>query len=337
MKIDYYFPPAPPDNAVEQARRAQALGFDGFFTAETSHEPFLPLAFAAQAAPGLELGTAIAVAFPRSPMVTAQIAWDLASISDGHFILGLGTQVKAHITRRFATEWMSPGPRMREYIGALRAIFSSWQEGTPLRFEGEHYKLSLMTPFFNPGPIPHPDIPIAIAGVGPYMSRLAGELCQGFHVHPFHTVRYLDELVLPQMTKGAQAADRTLEDVQRIVTVFLVTGHDQAEMEQMAGAVKMQIAFYASTPTYRNVLEVHGWDVGEQLTALSKRGEWDAMADLISDEMMDEVAVRAPLDRLGPAIKERYGNRVQRVGFYTMPGISPWSEEELGDLVASLK
>jgi probable F420-dependent oxidoreductase len=269
-------------------------------------------------------------------MVTAQISWDLAAASQGHFILGLGTQVKAHINRRFSTDWTAPGPRMREYILALRAVFTSWQEGEPLRFEGEHYKLSLMTPFFNPGPIQHPEIPIAVAGVGPYLCRVAGELCQGFHVHPFHTVRYLDEVVLPAIAQGAASAGRKPDDVDRITTVIVVTGHDQAEMEQMAEAAKMQVAFYASTPTYRGILELHGWDFGDRLTSMSKRGEWDQMAGLISDDVLAEVAVIASPDRLGEAIRRRYGDRVQRVGFYLVGGVK-WSDEEEQALVAATK
>jgi probable F420-dependent oxidoreductase len=322
LKVDYYLaPPTPLRDVDAAAREAVSLGYDGFFAAETSHDPFMPLALAARTAPGLTLGTAIAVAFPRSPMITANLAWDLASYTGGNFILGLGTQVKAHITRRFSGEWHSPGPRMRDYLLALRSIFRCWQTGEPLQHEGEFYRFSLMTPFFNPGPIAHPEVPLAIAGVGPYMCRLAGELCQAFHVHPFHTVRYLDEVVLPQMTAGADRAGRTLDQVQRITTIFVVTGRDQAELEQALAPVKQQIAFYASTPDYAPVLELHGWDVGERLRAMSRRGEWAAMADLITDDIVETVAVVAPLDRLGPAIRARYRDRVQRVGYY---GLGVW-------------
>lgn len=336
MKVDYYFEPAPPNHAAEAAQRARRIGFDGFFTTETTHDPFLPLVMASAAAPELELGTAIAVAFPRSPMVVAQVAWDLAGISDGKFILGLGTQVKAHIQRRFSVTWESPGPRLREYIKALRAIFSCWQEGGPLAFDGDFYKFSLMTPFFNPGPISHPEIPIAIAGVGPYLARLAGELCQGFHVHPFHTVAYLDEVVIAGIEAGARNAGRTVDDVARIASVFVVTGHDQAEIDMAAEVVRLQIAFYASTPTYRPVLELHGWDIGDRLTAMSKRGEWGEMAALISDEMLETVAVIAPLDRLGRAIRERYGERLQRVGYY-LAGSLQATDEEWGGLVSQTR
>ena len=337
MNVDYYFPPGPPTEAPALARRAAALGFDGFFTAELSHDPFFPLLLAGMAEPNLDLGTAIAVAFPRSPMVTAQISWDLAAVTGGRFRLGLGTQVKAHITRRFSTNWISPGPRLREYILALRAIWNTWQNSVPLRFEGGFYQFSLMTPFFDPGPIAYPDVPVYIAGVGPWMSRMAGELCHGFHVHPFHTIRYLDEVVLPNMAAGAEAAGRTLDDVDRAASVFVITGHDDEELETARRGVRQQIAFYASTPTYRPVLELHGWEMGDRLTAMSKRGEWAEMADLVTDDMVEAVAVTAPLADLGAAIRERYGNRVQRVGYYTMLGGGPLSEAEWTSLIAATK
>lgn len=337
MKVDYYYPPLPPQYAAESARRAQSLGYDGFFTAETGHEPFLPLALASQAAPALDLGTAIAVAFPRSPMVMAQMAWDLASLSQGRFLLGLGTQIRPHITRRFSTEWLPAAPRLREYILAMRAVWDTFQTGAKLDFRGDHYQLTLMTPFFNGGPIQHPDVPVLIAGVGPVLSRLAGELCQGFHVHPFHTVRYLDEVALPNIAAGAEAAGRSLADVVRISTVFVVTGRDEAEMAAAARPVKQQIAFYASTPSYAPVLETHGWDFGNRLNNMSKRGEWEAMADVITDEVLNEVAVVAPIEELGRRIRERYGDRIQRVGFYSLGGDASLPDGDWASLVESTK
>lgn len=337
MKVDYYFPPGPPAGASAAAVRALGLGFDGFFTAETGHEPFIPLALASQVASSLDLGTAIAVAFPRSPMVTAQVAWDLAALSAGRFTLGLGTQVKAHVTRRFSTDWTSPGPRLRDYVLALRAIWDCFQTGGPLSFESEHYRFSLMTPFFTPGPIEHPTIPVAIAGVGPYLSRMAGEICDGFHVHPFHTVKYLDEVVLANMVEGATSAGRALDDIIRISTVFVVTGRDSAEMASAMTATKQQIAFYASTPSYRVVLDTHGWDFGPTLSMMSRRGEWDRMADVIPDEVVHEVAVVGAPDEIGPLIRARYGNRIQRVGFYNLVGTPLLDDDDLAGLVADIK
>jgi len=338
LKVDYYFDPtAGARSAQKAANTAAQIGYDGFFTAETGHNPFFPLVLAAAAEPQLTLGTAIAVAFPRSPMTIAQAAWDLADQSGGKFILGLGTQVKAHIVRRFSAEWFSPGPRMRDYILALRAIWDTFQTGAPLKYEGEFYKFSLMSPFFNPGPIDQPAVPVAIAGVGPYMSKLAGELCQGFVVHPFHTVKYLDEVVLQHMAEGAAKAGRSLDDVERITTVLVVTGDTEAEIEAAKGPVKSQIAFYASTPDYAAVLETHGWDIGDRLSQMSRRGQWGELGDLITDEMLAEVAVVAPLDELGQAIRNRYGERVQRVGYYSLHRDAGWPLQRWRDLVAATR
>lgn len=337
MKVDFYFPPSPPDGAADAAAQARELGFDGFFTAETQYDPFLPLAFASGRAPELEIGTAIAVAFPRSPMVTAMTAWDLARLSKGKFLLGLGTQVRGHITRRFSTEWMSPGPRLRDYIMSLRAIWDTWQNAVPLKYEGEFYQFTLMTPFFNPGPIPNPQIPVYIAGVGPYLSKLAGEICEGFHVHPFHTTTYLDQIVLPNMREGAESAGRSLDDVERVTTVFVMTGRNDEEIEDSKAAVRQQISFYASTPSYRPVLEANGWEFGDKLTALSKRGKWDEMPGQVPDEALNEVGVVAPVDQLGKAILDRYGDRVQRVGLYSLGSILDIDPEARRQVVHDLK
>lgn len=336
MKIDYYFPSLSPTQAAEAARRARRLGFDGFFSAETSHDPFPPLFLANHAEPELDLGTAITVAFPRSPMVLAHTAWDLAEASQGKFMLGLGTQIKVHINRRFSTEWSHPTDRLREYIHALRSIWDTWQNRVPLKFQGEFYQFSLMTPFFDPGPIAHPDIPIYIAGVGPYLSRLAGEVCQGFHVHPFHTVDYLDQVVFPNMEEGLTASGRTRDEVEIVSTVFVVTGHNQVEMEQAMAATKQQMAFYASTPSYKVILDVHGWEIMEKLNKMSKQGQWEQMGEVITDDMVAEVGVVAPIDRLGEAIKERYGGRMQRVGYY-LNAPDDWSEEEWKEVIAQTR
>lgn len=338
MQVDYYLPPSTPARDVaNQARRVAEIGFDGFFTAETAHDPFIPLALAGTTQPGLTLGTAIAVAFPRSPMVTAQVAWDLAEISDGRFILGLGTQVKPHIVRRFSVNWTTASGRLRDYIDALRAIWSSFQTGESLRFDSEEYRFSLITPFFNPGPIPHPDVPVAIAGVGPQLARLAGERCDGFHVHPFHTVKYLDDVLIPNIAAGASAQGRQLSDVDLISTVFVVTGRDEDEMQKAMLAAKQQIAFYASTPSYRAVLETHGWDFGDELNRMSRRGEWGAMAAIIPDEVVADVGVIAEPDRIGAAIKTRYGDRIARIGYYTLDGAPTMTDDQLASVVAATR
>ncbi|MGC2241694.1 MAG: TIGR03617 family F420-dependent LLM class oxidoreductase, partial [Acidimicrobiia bacterium] len=337
MKVDYYYPSGQLAAVPEAARTARRLGYDGFFTAETQHDPFLPLALAGDAEPDLELGTAIAVAFPRSPMVTAMMAWDLAQMSAGKFMLGLGTQVRGHIVRRFSTVWDSPGPRLREYILSMRAIWDCWQNSKPLDFAGDFYKFSLMTPFFDPGPIKFPEIPVYIAGVGPYLSRLAGEECQGFHVHPFHTIRYLDEVVLPAIEAGAASRGREMTDVERVTTVFVVTGETDAEIEQAMEPVRQQISFYASTPSYRPVLEANDWDFGAELSAMSKRGQWDRMPGVVPDEAVTSVAVVAPIARLGEAIKDRYGDRVQRVGLYTIGSVIGLDDDALQTVIGQLR
>ena len=293
------------------ARAAEGIGFDCLWTSETQHDPFLPLALAAEHTTRIGLGTAIAVAFPRSPTVLAQIAWDLQNASRGRFILGLGTQVKAHIVRRFGMTWESPAPKLREMILAMRALWNAWQGDGKINFRGEFYKLTLMTPFFNPGPIEHPDIPIYIAGVNEYLCRVAGELCQGFHVHPLHTTQYLREVVLPNIERGAQQANRTRADLLLSSAIFVAT--DDAERE----AVRAQISFYASTPSYRPVLELHGWgSVGEKLSRLAARKEWDEMPPFISDEILNEVAIIAPQDQVPARIKAKYTGLLDRITFY---------------------
>lgn len=339
MKVDFYMPAgAGVVGAPAHAERTRRLGFDGFFTADTGHEPFLPIAAAATAGAGLDFGTSIAVAFPRSPMVTAMTAWDLQAATGGRFLLGLGTQVRGHIVRRFSTTWESPGPRLRDYIGALRAIWATFREDVPLAYRGDFYSFSLMTPFFNPGPIPHPDPEVWISAVGPYNSRLVGEVCDGIHVHPFHTVKYLESSVRPLVAEGATAAGRSVDDIGFASTVMCVTGTDDESMERSRAAIKEQIAFYASTPAYRGVLEAEGWEFGPELTAMSKRQRWSEMPALITDEVLERVAVVAPVDRLGAALRDRYDGRLDRVGLYTLAGaLDDLDDDAWSDLVAAVR
>ena len=338
MKIDYYLPDGPLDAVPHLVARAKDIGYDGVFTADTAHEPFLPIVAAVPSGRGMDFGTAIAVAFARSPMVVAQTAWDLASLAEGRFLLGLGTQIKPHVERRFSMPWGPPARRLAEFVRALRAIWDTWQNGARLRFRGEFYSFSLMTPFFDPGPIEYPEIPVYIAGVGPHMSRLAGEMCDGYHVHPFHTPRYLREVTIPAMDEGARAAGRSLESVTLASTVFVVTGRDEDEMATMRNSVRQKIAFYASTPAYRRVLQVHGWDFGPRLTAMSKRGQWEQMADVVSDEVVAEVAVEAPIHRLGEAVQARYHGLLDRVGLYALEGAMPAVGDDIwARVVASIR
>jgi probable F420-dependent oxidoreductase len=299
------------------ARAADRVGFAGLWAVETKHNGFFPLLLAAEHSERIELGTAVAIAFPRSPMVTAQIAWDLQSFSRGRFILGLGTQVRAHIERRYGMAWEAPAAKLGDYIQALRAIWQAWQTGAKLDYRGAFYEHSLMTPFFNPGPIAHPHIPIYIAGVNERLARLAGETCEGFHVHPFHSVKYIREIIQPQIAAGATSVGRLPADIVLASSVFVISGPNEAALQASRAFARQQIAFYASTPTYRVVLACHGWQaVGEQLSQLAKRRQWEAMPALITDEMLDVFAVEAPLDRLGQALRERYDGVLDRVASY---------------------
>jgi probable F420-dependent oxidoreductase len=300
-----------------QVRYAETLGFDGAWTSETQHDAFLPLTLAAAHSTRLELGTSIAVAFGRSPIVTAHLSWDLAALSQGRFLLGLGTQVKGHIERRYGLTWDSPGPRLRDYILALRAIWDCWQHGTPLNYRGEYYTHTLMTPFFNPGPIPNPRVPVHIAGVQPYMCRLAGELCDGFQIHPFHSVKYLHDVVLPKVEEGLQAGGRKRADLCLASSVLIVTGVDAAQMQAAERSVKTQIGFYASTPNYRVILECHGWgQVARDLTRKSIQGDWEGMATLITDDMLDAFAIVGTPNELPEKLRRRYTGLLDRLAVY---------------------
>ena len=301
----------------EVSRAAEDLGFDGLWTSETKHDSFLPLAVAASSTQRMDLGTSVAIAFSRSPMVTAQISWDLQDLSGGRFILGLGTQVKAHVTRRFGMPWERPAARLKDYILALRAIWESFQTEGRLNYEGEFYRHTLMTPFFNPGPTEHPEIPVYIAGVNIGLARLAGELCDGFHVHPFHTPEYVEQVVKPAIAEGAGEGGRAPEDVTLATSVFVVTGENKREVEDQREKMRAQAAFYASTPTYRTVLEVHGWgEIGDKLGELAKDKRWDEMPNQITDEMLSAFVVEAAPDEVGPALKERYEGLIDRVALY---------------------
>ena len=301
----------------QAARGAEALGFDAIWTPETRHDPFLQLALVAECTSTIHLGTAIAVAFARSPMHTAYVAWDLARYSRGRFILGLGTQIKPHIERRFAMPWGKPVERLREYILALRHIWDAWQHGKRLNFRGQFYKMTLMAPFFNPGPIEHPNIPIFIAGVNRRLCELAGELCDGFHVHPFHTPEYLREHIRPWVAAGAARAGRGLDQIEFSSTIFVVVGDDEAERSRMREQVRAQISFYASTPSYRPVLDQHGWgELTDKLGRLAIRQRWDEMSALVGDDVIRAFAVEGTWDEIGARIHERYAGLLDRITLY---------------------
>lgn len=312
MLLDAALPPvsltAVPDIAIE----AERLGFDRLWSSETVHDPFLPFALAAEHTQTLKFGTAVAVSFARSPMTMAYTTWDLAQASKGRFCLGLGTQIKAHIERRFGMPWPeSPVTKLRDQVAAMRAIWGAWQSGEKLNFRSNYYKLTLMTPFFNPGPIDFPEIPIYIAGVNQGMAQLTGEVADGFLVHPFHSPEYLKKVILPAIESGASKAGRNEKPVSIAVTAFAICDADQREF------VRQQIAFYASTPSYRPVMAMHGWqDVAHELSAAASRGKWLEMPGMITDNMLEVFATTADAEELPAALKERYANLADRLSLY---------------------
>lgn len=318
MKFDASLPLVELNQLPAIAQAAEEIGFASLWTSETQHDPFLPCTLIAEHTARMQMGTAIAVSFARSPATLAYTAWDLAAQSGGRFILGLGTQVKAHIERRFGMRWPeSVTGNLREQIQAVRALWDCWQHGTKLNFRGQYYKLTLMSPFFNPGPIKHPNIPIFIAGVNRALARLAGELCQGFHVHPFNTPRYVREVLLPCIHEGAQKAGRTREDISVSVTAFVATSPEEGR------SARAQIAFYASTPSYRSVMDFYGWgEAAERLSAHAAKGEWAEMPGLINEEMLNEFCLVSSPERLASEIKNRYDGIADRLTLYTpfIPG-----------------
>ena len=319
MKIDSML-----TGSITDAGRAAAdlelAGYSGAWTVEGPHDPFLPLAVAAASTREIELGTAIAVAFARNPMLLANIGWDLQTLSQGRFVLGLGSQIKPHITKRFSMEWSRPAARMREMVQAVRAIWDTWQHGTSLRFRGEFYQHTLMTPMFTPRASDLGDFgppPVYLAGVGPLMTEVAGEVCDGFLCHPFTTEKYLREVTRPALERGRARAGAAMDGYEIAGPSFVVTGETDEEIEGLAAATRQQIAFYGSTPAYRPVLEIHGWgDLQSDLNNLSKRGQWVEMAALIDDEILNTFAVVAPLEQVAPELGRRYGDVISRISFY---------------------
>lgn len=308
------------DNLSEIPRlagTAEAMGFDCVWANETKHDPFVQLTLALTGTRTVSLGTSIALAFTRSPTTIAYTAWDIQKLSGGRLILGLGSQVKGHVERRFGVKWESPEPKMREVILALRSVWKTWQDGERLDFRGRFFKLDLMTPFFSPGPIDNPKIPVYLAGVNVRMFRLAGELADGVHVHPLHTARYLRERMVPALQKGVQKAGRSRSDVSVAASVFAAVGEDQPQIDNVKEVYRSQIAFYASTRTYRKLMELHGWgEVCERLHELSVKGEWDRMGSEVSDEMLDEFVVEGSWEEIGSKVRRKYDGLVDRVRFY---------------------
>jgi probable F420-dependent oxidoreductase len=319
MKVDGGIP-TDLRKAGEAAKEVEAAGYSGAWTAETSHDPFFPLLLAAEHTKEIELGTSIAVAFARNPMILANIGWDLQYYSQGRFVLGLGSQIKPHITKRFSMEWSHPAPRMREMILAIRAIWDTWENGTPLAFRGDYYTHTLMTPFFTPD---RADLAgfgtpkIFLAGVGELMTEVAGEVCDGFLCHGFTTEKYLREVTIPALARGRAKAGKTMEGFEIVGPSFVVTGTTEEELAQAAAGTRQQIAFYGSTPAYKAVLDIHGWGgLQDELNTLSKQGKWVEMGNLIDDEILNTFAVVGEPEHIAPELHRRYGDVIQRISFY---------------------
>ena len=312
IKIDAVISPGNLNSVPEIASAAEQMGFCAVWSPETIHDPFLTGLLIAEHTERLQFGTAITVAFARSPTTMAYSAWDLAQISGGRFTLGLGTQVKAHIERRFGFEWPeSVTGKLREQIYAIQAIWNTWQNGEPLNFRGEYYKLTLMSPFFNPGPIKHPNIPVYIAGVNTGLACLSGEIADGFHVHPLHTRKYLEEVLLPAFERGMKKTGRATGAHTISATVLAVTSENEKQF------VRSQIAFYASTPTYLPVFKLHGWEeTARQLTKLAARGKWSEMPGLINDDMVCTLALVCDEAELAEELQQRYAGLLDRLHLY---------------------
>lgn len=327
MKIDAEVYAASPADVPELSRKAEKYGFDCVWVNETKHDPFIQLALAAAYTKSISIGTSIALAFTRSPTSLAYTSWDLQNLSKGRLILGLGSQVKGHIERRFGMRWESPAPKMKETVRVLRAVWESWQKGTRLDFKGRFFTVDLMTPFFSPGPIEHPLIPIYVAGVNQGMCRVVGEVGDGLHVHPLHTKRYLQEVVIPAVSAGLTKSGRKRGDVVVAASVFAAVGDDATQIRNVRELYRSQIAFYASTRTYRKVMEIHGWgDVCDRLHEHSVKGEWDKMAGEVTDDVLGEFVVEGTWEGIGGALRDRYDGLADRVRLYLpFDGDERWS------------
>jgi probable F420-dependent oxidoreductase len=317
VKIDTIAMGRPLPQVSDLAREVQDCGFDGLWFTESGRTPYTGCTAAALGAPGLELGTAVALAFPRSPMVTAQLAWELADLTGGHFMLGLGTQVKAHIERRYSATFDHPGSRLREYVLALRAIFRAFQGEERLDFHGDFWSFDLLPATWSPGPIEHPDVPIYVAAVRPWSARMAGEVADGIHVHPLHSLRYLEEVTRPAVREGAARAGRDPDEIAVVCPVMTIMADDEARLQRARDETRLRIAFYGSTRTYHGVFDVHGWEgTSDRLHELQRAGDLKGMAATITDDMLDVYSLTATWDTLADALAEKYGGIADRVVMY---------------------
>jgi probable F420-dependent oxidoreductase len=319
------------------AAQAEELGIDAVLVEETKDDPYQLLALGAAATSTIGLGTSVAMAFPRSPTITAMSAWSLQKLSQGRFVLGLGSQVRGHVRRRFGMDWHAPAPWMRDYIQAMRAVWDCWQHDTELDFTSEHYNINLMVPLFNPGPIDHPAIPIHVAAIGPNMVAMAGEVADGVRLHPVCTPRFIDEQVHPHIARGAARTGRDAAQVEVCMKPLVGTAPTDTALAAVAETVRARVAFYLSTPSYRRTFELHGWgEIAEQASRLSKAQDWDALPGLVHDEMLHTVATLATHDNIAAALRARYAERVDRIEF-SMPVTSPGEAETYQQILTDLR
>ena len=324
-------------SVYSDAKIVESLGYDALMVEETKVDPYIVMALAAEATTKLGLGTAVAIAFARSPTVTAMVAWNLQRLSAGRFTLGLGTQVKGHIERRFGFHWSAPGPWMREYILAIRAVWESWQNRTPLDFNGEHYRLNLIVPLFDPGPIDHPHIPIHVAAVNEYMCQVAGEVADGVRPHPVCSAAYIKDVMLPSLHRGAALAGRDESQLSVSIKPLIATAPDEQGLEEKVRDVRARISFYASTPAYRAAFDHHGLgDLADELRVLSKAQRWEEMPRFIDDDILHQYAVVGLYDDIAAKLKSRYGGLVTHAEF-SIPIKQSTDEERLREMLASLR
>ena len=316
MRVQYRLASKDLSGVAAEASWAESMGYDGISASETSHDPFLPLALAATATSRVSLETRVAIAFPRSPMVVAHTARDLQDLSRGRFRLGLGTQVKGHIERRFSTKWESPGPKLREYVESLRQIWDCWNGDGSLDYQGKFYQFSLMSPFFNPGPSSFPHPAIYNGAVNAYNCRVAGQVTDGLMLHSLTSDKYVREVIKPNVVKGAEQAGRDPSKAKISGGGFIITGPDKASIRDMEAEVRRRISFYASTRTYFPALECHGFtETGKQLHEMSLKGRWAEMAELVGDDMLDAFCVRGEYDEIADKFLQRYGDLLDEVSF----------------------
>lgn len=338
MKIDAGLLVTDMKQIPARVRELEESGFDGCFTFEGPHEPFLPLVLAAEHSK-LDIGTGLAIAFARTPMTVAHLAHDLQQFSDGRFWLGLGSQIKPHIEARYGMPWSKPVPRMKEFVRALRAIFASWNDGAKLDFRGEFYTHTLMPPLFNPGPAKGGAPPIYLGGVGPKMTQAIGEVADGMLVHPFHTERSLAEVTVPSLQRGIAQAQRDPSELSLCIQAMVVTGTDEGSFEVARTMTRSQIAFYASTPAYRSVLEVEGrGDLQPELRRMTKEGRWHEMGALIDDELLDRIAAVGTPKQVAEILFARYGRLARRLAFAsTFPITQPCASQIVTELRSRLE